>query len=103
MRITQAPEPPLNSSAVPLPNVVLARKIPLSVRSPNLIQTIDIHTIIDVESGLFRGSNKFFPLSAASGRMLRQVSERGLDDFVRAPPLVSGARARRCYTRSSSC
>src|SRR5208282_6453410 len=88
MRITQASERLLNSSAVPLPLPFLARKIPLSERPPNLIQTIDIHTIIDVESGLFRGSNKFFPLSAASGRMLRQVSERGLDDFVRAPPLV---------------
>src|SRR5271165_2594757 len=86
MRITQAPEPPLNSSAVPLPNVVLARKIPLSVRSPNRIQTIDIHNIIDVESGLFRGSNRFFPLSAASGQMLRQS--------LREVPMISFAPHR---------
>jgi hypothetical protein len=48
IRKTQAPEASLNSSAVPLPNVVLARKIPLSERSPNRIQAIDIHSIIDV-------------------------------------------------------
>ena len=67
MRKTQAPETSLNSAAVPLPNAVLARKIPLSERSPNRIQTIDIHNISTLRAVSSGAQTGFFPCRQRAG------------------------------------
>src|SRR6516165_10949813 len=91
MRITQASERLVNSPAVPLPMPVLASKIPLPTGLPNQIQGVDIHILSTLRAGLLRRSNRFF-LCRQGATDATPVSQRGPDDFVRAPPLVSGTR-----------
>jgi hypothetical protein len=63
-------------------DAVLARKIPLPTRSPNRIQAIDIHHIIDVGSGLFRGSDRFFPCRQGARTLRQSLREVPMISFV---------------------